>query len=328
MFFAAAYSGAKTPVETNGGQIFIVKSRIRNKKIIITDNLGREIDYRIKGICYAPDTAGEIFCQTYTQDIPLIQAAGANSIKTYRPLGCYDEGGNFIYESSKELLDACLKAGITVSAGFCCEDMAEGGLMEQYLKMFGRHPALLMIVLGNEYNYHYGEWFTKEEWLSRLASAVKRARKYMPDRIIAVSHGEMPSKEEYGEYVKAGVDYIMMNMYRGSNFGFSKSHWDKISPAMPWGVSEFGRSSLDAAGRDTSKLQAAQLQTLIRCMENGYLFTLVDDPGKGAFEFSHVIGREDGMGIYDKDRNPKRAVCVVKEEYDKIPGECCLFGVR
>ncbi|MDR1696556.1 MAG: hypothetical protein LBR69_08045 [Endomicrobium sp.] len=301
-------------------QIIITKSRIQDRKIIITDNLGKDINYRIKGICFSPDIDGEIFYETYLKDIPLIRGAGANSIKTYRPLGAYNARGEFDHQKTRDILNAFFKNKITASVGFSYEDMAEGGLMEQYLAAFGNHPAILMIVLGNEYNYHYGEWFTKEEWLSQLKSAVKRAKRHIPNKIIAVAHGEMPSKQEYKEYTSAGADFIMMNMYRGSNFGFSKDNWNKISKHMPWGVSEFGRSSLDAAGKDTSKLQSSELQTLIRSMDHGYLFTLVDDPAKGDMEISPVIGREDAMGIYHKDGKPKIAVKTVKTEYDKIPG--------
>lgn len=296
----------------------IAVSYIADKKIIIADGEGRKFEYKIKGVCYGPDIEGKTFYENYGNDLILLKQCGAGSVRTYRPLAAYSEDGSLDKEKTKELLDMSLREGITVAAGFSYDDMAENGLLEEYLSLFGNHPALLMIVLGNEYNYHYGEWFSKEEWLGRLADAVLAAKSLAPGRIIATVHGEMPSEEEYAQYVNAGVDLVMMNIYRGANFGFAKENWHDISDKMPWVLGEFGRSSKDAQGNDTSKLQVSMLQTLIRSMEQGYLFMLTDDPEKGETEISPNIGREDSLGIYDKYRTPKKAVSTVKAEYDKI----------
>lgn len=320
-FFAGSLCAAKRSEDVSAGNI--IKAEIKDKKIIITNESGRQIDYRIKGICYAPDVNGDMFCENYEDDFPLIKKAGANSLRTYRPLGCYkdDESPDvFNFTRSKKILDKCLDEELTVTVGFSYEDMAENGLMDAYLKEFGNHPAILIIALGNEYNYHYGDWFSKEEWIQRLNEAAVRAKIYAPGKLIATVHGEMPSKDEYDEYKNAGMDLVMLNMYRGSNFGFTAQNWDKLSPDMPWVLGEFGRSSGSGDGKDTSKIQVSYLQSLIKSMRHGYLFSLVDDPGKGDGELSPVIGREDSMGIYDKNRKPKKAVKAVKAEYDKITG--------
>jgi hypothetical protein len=327
MFFDAgnAYTDEQTPAaDIKVGKI--VKAEVKDRKIIITNDKGRQIDYRIKGICYAPDIDGGTFCKNFKKDIPLIKKAGANSIRTYRPLGCYkDEYGNsFNSAGTKKILDKCLEYGLTVAVGFSYEDMAEDGLMYSYLKEFGNHPAILMVAFGNEYNYHYNEWFSKEEWFQRLKKASTRVKKYLPGKIVAAVHGEMPSAQEVKEYTRAGMDLIMMNMYRGSNFGFASQRWHEMSKNMPWVLGEFGRSSKDGSGHDTSKLQVSYLQTLIRNMEHGYLFSFSDDPAKGEGEISPVIGSEGNMGIYEYGRYPKKAVKAVKEEYGKIPGSTDL----
>lgn len=321
VFFAGFLCAAQKAENVAVGEI--VKAEVKNKKIIITDQEGRLIDYTIKGICYAPDVNGDVFCENYEEDFPLIKKAGANSLRTYRPLGCHDDDGSgegFNLKRSKKILDKCRHEHLTVTVGFSYEDMEEGGMMDKYLKEFGDHPAILMIAFGNEYNYHYGDWFTKEEWLQRLGEAAARARTYAPGKLIATVHGEMPSQQEYEEYVSAGMDIIMLNMYRGSNFGFTAQNWDKMSAEMPWVLGEFGRSSRSGDGNDTSKIQASNLQSLIRSMKHGYLFTLVDDPGKGDGELSSAIGREDSMGIYDENRKPKKALRTVQTEYGKISG--------
>ena len=321
---AAAYFCFVLPRgETVSAQIIsggIVKSYIQDRKIIITCGEGKNYDYTIKGICYGPDIKGETFYENYKRDIVLVKQSGASSVRTYRPLAAYNADGSLDKEKTKEMLDAFFNEKITISAGFSYEDMAEGGLLEEYLTAFGGHPALLMIVLGNEYNYHYGQWFTKEEWFLRLWQAVKTAKILMPDRIIATVHGEVPSKEEYEEYAAAGLELVMMNIYRGANFGFARQDWYDISDNMPWVVSEFGKGSKDARGNDVSKLQASSLQTLIRSMEQGYLFMLTDDLQKGEDEITQGAGREDSFGIFDKDGNPKPAAKIVAEEYSKIKG--------
>ncbi|AKL98505.1 hypothetical protein [Endomicrobium proavitum] len=302
-------------VWSNEKLLLISKSEIKDKKIIITQNNGTVSEYKIRGVCYAPDTDGELYFQDYKEDMPLIKTLNANSIRTYRPLGASAADGSFSHANTIAILDECLREGLTVAVGFSYDDMADGGAMEEYLRMFGTHPAILMIVLGNEYNYHYDEWFSKNEWFSRISSAIKIIKKYSPNRIIATVHGELPSQDEYNEYVNAGINLIMMNLYRGSNFGFAQENWYKLTNSMPWVVSEFGRSSKDASGKDTSKIQTSYLQTLIRALDQGYLFTLVDDPAKGSDEISPSIGAEDSMGVYDKNRTPKIAAEAVREEY-------------
>jgi len=306
----------KIKVEDTADALYISKSRIENKTIIVTDSKGNEIQYTVKGVCVAPDIDGKMYFQTYKERIPLIKSINANSIRTYRPFGAKNDDGSLNYANTLLMLDECAREGISVAVGFSYEDMAPNGAMEEYLKDFGTHPAILMVVLGNEYNYHYGEWFTKAEWFSRLAYGIKTARTYAPGRIVATVHGEVPKKQEFDEYAAAGLDLVMMNIYRGSNFGFAKQDFYKMTDTMPWIVSEFGRSSRDGKGNDTSKQQASYLQSLIRSLETGgYLFMLVDDPEKGPQELSSIIGAEDSLGVFTFDLTPKIAAGIVMEEY-------------
>lgn len=298
----------------------IVKSSVRFKKIIITDENDKKYEYFIKGICYAPDTEGAMYYENYKKDIPLIKETGANSIRTYRPFCAKNDDGTFNIDYTNEILDECLKNGLTVTVGFSYEDMAENGALEEYLKEFGNHPAILIIALGNEYNYHYDEWFSKDDWLARLAYGVRLSKQYAPNKIVATVHGEIPSRQEFREYINTEVDLILVNIYRGSTFGFAKKEWYGLTDSMPWVLGEFGRSSKDGDGNDTSKLQASTLRSLIKAMESGYLFSLADDAAKGQYQVSPNIGREDSLGIFDEERNPKPAVKVVQEGYKKISG--------
>ncbi|MCL2485258.1 MAG: hypothetical protein FWF00_05850 [Endomicrobia bacterium] len=312
---AASHENGKVENPYGSVSLSAKKSYIANKKIMLENIDGTVAEFKIKGICYAPDIDGELYFQDYKKDLPLIKALNANSIRTYRPLGSSKADGTFHVGNTMLILDECLQEDLMVAVGFSYEDMAPGGAMEEYLKMFGKHPVIFMIVLGNEYNYHYGEWFSKDEWFKRIAQAMPVVKQYAPGKIIATVHGEMPSQEELDEYVRAGFDLVMPNIYRGSNFGFSKDNWYKMTNSMPWVLGEFGRGSKDAKGNDTSKLQVSYLESQIRSMEQGYLFTLVDDPAKGKIELNPNIGREDSMGVFDHKRNPKPAAAAVREEY-------------
>ncbi|MDR1941573.1 MAG: hypothetical protein LBQ47_04535 [Endomicrobium sp.] len=317
---AFLFSCAHVAAKKNPDGIYVAKAKVADRKIIVTDEKGKKARYIIKGVCYAPDIAGLSYWQHYKTDLSLIKNIGANSIRTYRPLGAYFEDGSLNKTQTLQILDAFLEEGITVAAGFSYEDMRSEGLMEQYLEMFGNHPAILMIVLGNEYNYHYDQWFTKKEWLKKLKLAVKTAKKLAPNKIVATVHGELPSKKEYKKYVKLGLNLVMTNIYRGSNFGFAKDDWYSFAKNMPWVLGEFGRASVDADGSNAQRAQEAALETLIRSMESGYLFMLIDDPAKGSYEKTPGAGMENSFGVYDENRQPKEAVQTVKEEYNKIKG--------
>lgn len=298
---------------------YIAQARVEDRKIIVTDEKGRLIDYIIKGICYSRDPNGTRYGDFYKKDLPLLKDLGINSIRTYRPFAVYSDGAIDIAKT-KEMLDAFMREGISITAGFSYEDMAPGGLMEQYLQEFGNHPAILTVALGNEYNYHYGEWFEKQEWMTRLAEAAETAKRLAPGKITAVVHGEIPSEQEVKEYKDAGIDLIMINIYRGATFTDAPMQWEKLDTDMPFVAGEFGRSSKADDGADTSGMQSEFLTSQIRHLGagGGFIFSAFDEPAKGGRAVDETIGSESSLGVYTEKGEAKPAVSAVKNEFAAI----------
>lgn len=298
---------------------YIAQARVEGGKIIVTDEKGRLIDYIIKGVCYSRDPNGTQYGDFYEKDLPLLKDLGINSIRTYRPFAVYSDGAMDIAKT-KEMLDAFMREGISITAGFSYEDMAPGGLMEQYLREFGNHPAILTVALGNEYNYHYGEWFEKQEWMTRLAEAAQTAKRLAPGKITAVVHGEIPSAQEVKEYKDAGIDLVMVNLYRGATFTDAPLQWEKLDTDMPFVAGEFGRSSKADDGTDTSGMQSEFLTSQIRHLGagGGFIFSAFDEPAKGDRAVNETIGSESSLGVYTEKGGAKPAVSAVKNEFSAI----------
>lgn len=299
----------------------INKSAIENNRIIITTETGEKVDYKVYGFCYSVDPSGHQFETYFDNHLELLKGVHANSIRTYRPLAAYNSDGAINYEKTRRMFDNLTKAGITISVGFDLNQDLHTGLYKTYLDELGNHPALLSVLLGNEYNYHYigsapewaDEWFTKESWLKNLTDAVGNIKERC-NRFITVVHGEIPTADELAEYKICGVDMVMLNMYRGYSFYDLFDQWKNITHStMPLVISEFGRSSVTANGDDASSLQADWLNRLWGEIDNhlcegsagGYVFELVDESWKsGANE---LTGSEKHFGIFTEEGTYKPA---------------------
>ncbi|MDR1195986.1 MAG: hypothetical protein LBL00_05870, partial [Endomicrobium sp.] len=298
---------------------YVAKSEVAARRFIVTNKDGQLIDYTIKGVCYSRDLNGREFYNNYKKDIELMQSLGVNSIRTYRPLAAYTVGGALDVKGTREMLDAFQKAGITVTVGFSYEDMIINGLMGLYLDAFGDHPAIVMFAMGNEYNYHE-EWFSKAAWLDRLTNGIRRAKEVAPNKVIAVVHGEIPSVQEVEEFQEAGVDIVLLNIYRGPSFTdlFDQLKDLIAKTGMRFGLGECGKGSKGANGEDMFELQAdfleSQLKEIQEAVEQGvivgfYIFELRDEGWKEGF--SEIIGDEAHIGLFDNDGNPKPVVAVI-----------------
>lgn len=301
---------------------YVAQAQVIDGKIIVTDREGRYIDYRMKGICYSVDQNSREFGRFYQQDLPLLKELGINSIRTYRAFAVYD-GNRINVPETKKMLDAFQQAGITVTVGFSYEDMARGDIMDQYLNEFGDHPAILSIALGNEFNYHYGEWFSKSQWIARLTDAAARVKAAAPNKIVVVVHGEMPTAEEAREYKNAGIQLIMMNMYRGPGFTDAAAQWAALNTGMPFVLAEHGRSSKGSDGTtDTNDAQiefiTGQLNAITETDSMGYIFGFVDEPWKKG-SIDNTVGSEADLGVYFANRKPKPVAEVVKQNYKNRP---------
>jgi exo-beta-1,3-glucanase (GH17 family) len=298
----------------------IRKSEVKDNRIIVTTETGERIYYNIYGFCYSTDQDGEQFEAYFDRHLELLKSVHANSIRTYRPLVAYTDR-SIDYGKTRRMFDRLAEAGISIAVGFDLNRDLLSGLYRTYLDELGDHPALLGVLLGNEYNYHYigsgygwaDKWFTKELWLSNLTEAITNIRQRC-NRIVGVVHGEIPDAPELDEYKACGADIVMLNIYRGNSFYNLFDQWKSLPVnGMPVVVSEFGRSSVAANGSDVSALQADWLGRLWNEIDShlresaagGYVFELVDESWKqGA---SELTGSEQHFGVFTEEGVPKAA---------------------
>ncbi|MDR0748536.1 MAG: T9SS type A sorting domain-containing protein [Tannerellaceae bacterium] len=299
----------------------VSKSEVKDNRIIVTAGTGEKTDYKIYGFCYSVDQNGRGFEASFDSHLALLKSVHANSIRTYRPLAAYNGNGSINYEKTRRMFDKLAEAGMTVSIGFDLNQDLLSGLYKTYLDELGNHPALLGVLLGNEYNYHYigseydwaDKWFTKESWLANLTGAITNIRQRC-NRFVGVVHGEIPTDREMAEYKTCGADIVMLNIYRGESFYNLFDQWKGLSAnGMPLVVSEFGRSSVAANGDDASALQADWVKQLWNEIDSrlcqgvagGYVFELVDESWKqGANE---LTGSEKHFGVFTEGGAPKAA---------------------
>jgi hypothetical protein len=299
----------------------ISKSEVKDNRIIVTTETGEKTDYKIYGFCYSVDQNGREFDAYFDNHLALLKSVHANSIRTYRPLAAYNGNGSINYEKTLRMFDRLAEAGMTISVGFDLNQDLLSGLYKTYLGELGDHPALLGVLLGNEYNYHYigseydwaDKWFTKESWLRNLTEAITNIKQRC-NRFVGVVHGEIPTAQELSEYKTCGADIVMLNIYRGNSFYDLFDQWKSLpANGMPLVISEFGRSSVAANGNDASALQADWVKQLWNEIDSrlcqgvagGYVFELVDESWKqGANE---QTGSEKHFGVFTEGGVPKAA---------------------
>ena len=330
----------KTKTTDNSKLIKSVK--VQDYKVIVTDKNNKKHDFTIKGLCYSRGDHGQSYYKYYKADLKKLKAINANTVRTYRPLAAYDKYGNIDYKKTKEILDAFSKEGIYVVVGFdSLRDITGGyvygkqvkaGVYKAYINKFSKHPAILGWAFGNEYNYHYDEWFNgKSNWMKILATASSNAKKLSPSKIVTTVHGEIPTNTELAEYKKMKIDLVMVNIYRGPSFGDMFNDWKIKSSSikMPIVVAEFGGSSKSGAGKDISSIQSNTIKKLWNEINSykktvgagGFIFELNDEAWKGKQEFSTVIGSEASLGLFtDKYNNPKKDAKLAAKTIAKLWG--------
>jgi hypothetical protein len=311
----------------------VSKSEVKDNRIIVTAGTGEKTDYKIYGFCYSVDRNGREFEAYFDNHLALLESVHANSIRTYRPLAAYDGNGSINYEKTRRMFDRLAEAGMTVLVGFDLNQDLLSGLYKTYLGELGDHPALLGVLLGNEYNYHYigsapdgSAWFTKESWLGNLTEAITEVKQRC-NRFVGVVHGEIPTPQELSEYETCGADIVMLNIYRGNSFYNLFDQWkDLPANGMPLVASEFGRSSVAANGNDASALQAGWVvqlwneidSRLCEGVAGGYVFELVDESWKqGAGE---LTGSEKHFGVFTEEGAPKAAASQLSQLWQSKTG--------
>jgi len=291
------------------------------------------VPFQIRGVCWNPVPKGKThpdgldFAGLVAKDAALMAQAGINVVRTYEPL------------SDKGTLDQLHALGIKVINSVYPWGGAPASVVTERVNAAKEHPAILMWVLGNEWNYN-GLYvgLSHQQSLERLNEAAALVKAADPTRPIATIYGELPSPETLAAMPL--IDVWGLNVYRGITFGDLFSEWGKRSE-KPMFLGEYGADAFNALlpGYDPgSQAEAVEKLTLeldahasaknpAEVCSGGALFEWADEWWKAGNPDVHDDGgaapgggphpdgvfNEEWWGIVDIDRNPRPAYEAYKK---------------
>ena len=240
--------------------------------------------YKIKGISWSPTGIGQVneggyagyYTQWRSQDVPFIQNLNANTVKTY---DAFERNGNGI-----ALLDDLYSRGIMVIMSVVLVHNAGKAYLDT-VNYFKNHPAILMWVVGNEFNYN--NMYGAPNYGAALAvvnTAINDIKAADPDHPVAVSYGELPSQQQYAEIPNA--DIWSINIYPGLQFGSRFNTWLNMSE-KPMFIGEYGADAFNTqTGQEDQAAQAHATQVLTEQIMLWYSANNADLPVLGGTPYS------------------------------------------
>ncbi|MFA5089005.1 MAG: hypothetical protein WC552_08250, partial [Candidatus Omnitrophota bacterium] len=232
-----------------------------------------------RGVTYLPCRLGQdrrdgVIWEEHLEDIDLLARMGVNMIRTYYPI------------TSRTFLARLTERGIRAiinipnhddRAGFSGRKVEiQNGSYKDYIKEFGKDPAIAMIEFGNEYNYH-PEWFERnvENWYPILEKAARETKDILKsiDRkiLVATAHGEMPTVDVIKKC--PSVDVWGVNIYRWDGLNIQQGDGQTTDIFKQWKeiletkgirqdlklyVSEAGTDAYDGrVGKENQDMQAS-----------------------------------------------------------------------
>jgi hypothetical protein len=296
--------------------------------------------YDLRGISWSPYGMGDSFTDSgdnyvrwVDRDVPLMRDAGINTVKMYGPPPLDSRG--------LQVLDRLYAGGImVVMTVFSQFDINNA---EAAVDVFKDHPAILMWMLGNEWNvnllYTRGRTGQKtaDECALRIAEIARSIRRIDTQHPVATSYGvgSIPAADLAA---RVAVDVWGFNIYV---LPLSLGNIFDVWPArrVPYFISEYGADAY-AANREDGASQAravaamtdeirAHLATRGGTCLGGSPFEwndewwkatgspAVHDPGgasNGAF-FPDGVANQEWFGIVDVDRKPRPAYGALQTSY-------------
>lgn len=255
---ANAHSGASS-VQVQGRQLFVDGE-----------------PFVVKGVAYSPISIGDNWQgawrdrpDRYLVDFPLIAASGANVVRVYAPL------------LSTSMLDAAWAQGLYViptfqpsSAQLTCSQGLDF-MKEEFRDMVSEwkdHPAILLWLVGNEFNVNLGgadicqTWYPQLDAMAEIAHATEGASFHPVSTANADTAG-------LGDVCQAGcsddtslpnLDLWSVQIYRGCSFGSLFNQFQKTDCSRPLLITEFGVDAWDSVlGIENQNLQASCLSDLL-----------------------------------------------------------------
>jgi hypothetical protein len=220
-------------------------------------SVGAAVPFDIRGISWSPaqrgarQPDGADYLAAADRDLPLMRAAGINVVKSYGPL-------------SRAVLDKLLANGIAaiVSVLITAGDDVEGPVKE-----LRDHPALLMWIIGNEWNLNrLFDTCALDGCYQKVDEAARRIKALDPNHAVATSFapaGEVPSD---GDLMRlSAIDVWGLNVYSQPGFFNRFQSWRlaglRTGIKKPMFMSEYGADAYDnRQGRPDEAAQATALR--------------------------------------------------------------------
>jgi hypothetical protein len=181
------------------------------------------------------------------EDARLMQAIGVNMVRTYATI------------DDRRVLDRLWAHGIGVLMTVYAYGGEAASAVEPRVRSLADHPAIVMWLIGNEWNYN-GLYvgLSHADALDRLNDVASRIRSVDGRHPIATVYGELPSEATIAAMPE--VDVFGINAYRGISFGDLFRTWERRS-TKPMFLAEYGADAYDA--RQPAEDQASQAQAVV-----------------------------------------------------------------
>jgi hypothetical protein len=331
---SAGQGGSETgtgSIVTVSGYQLMVRKRLTNGQLSVAQ------PYDIKGISWSPFGANESFTSDGSiysihgaQDIPLMASAHINTVKTYSSFEKNAKG--------LAVLDTLYANNMmVVMMVFAAYDTND---YQQVVTMFKDHPAILMWVVGNEWNYNnlYSN-HSMSECIQKVNSVIADIKSIDSNHPVATVYGEVPTPDILAQV--NSPDVWGLNLYPYLDFNQRFSTWHDQS-SQPMFVSEYGADAYDINQNLVSEdKQAYALDVLTKqvrmnlsaknstkvCL-GGMPFEWNDEWWKGGNPANHDISgynnggvyddghaTEEWWGIVDANRNPRKAYSTLQMLY-------------
>ena len=182
-------------------------------------------------------------------DVPLLAAMNVNTVRML-----VDPGTD---ATADAILDLLHENGIMVIMNVD-NGVADLTRVEQVVSHHKNHPAVLMWMIGNEWNifYHFNSSSNVQEAARKTQAAAALAKSLDPAHPVGSSYGEIHIEDagrrlhdsrHYINDVCVSVDVWALNIYRGRSFGTLFEQWATLSP-KPMLIGEYGTDAFRSAG--------------------------------------------------------------------------------
>jgi hypothetical protein len=265
-----------------------------NARVVEGRRLTRDaVPLHLKGVNWHPVPVGSAgtavdFAAAVAVDAELMQAANINAVRTYVPL------------TDVAVLDALWARGIFVLNTIYADGNLAAASVDAAVAAVKDHPAILLYVVGNEWNYNYlrspggaSTAMTVADAQARVANVSARLKSLDPATPVATVYGDLPPASTLAAL--PDVDIWGVNVYGGFydttagpvgtalSFGKLFTEWEALS-TKPLFVGEYGGDSWNVIASTTDEAAQA-LVTAVLTSEIFSASTLRGGVALGGFVF-------------------------------------------